>query len=285
MSGSDLICTYWNKQQKNFLDKLNSLLLQLNGDAIHDLRVAVKKIRSYLELYNLLTGPDEDGLQLADTKTLFNIMGKYRDSEICINVLQNFNKVKKDDYSSLQIYLQSALQLSQRKINDSLKNFKPGELQSIGNIIHNRLSLESNDSIFKKTNEIIRQKLVATIESSKKEIEQPHELRKQLKILYYWLMLLPEGSILSIFKIKKLNKVLELLGSWQDQQVLLIRARHYRKDVVPKRTEEYRSIKKLETQLSEKSKKILASTGMQTYILMEAIKKSSKSKSMATLKT
>jgi CHAD domain-containing protein len=269
MAANDIISLNWKKQQDIFLENLATLKLGLSGKAIHDLRVAVKKLRSYLVLYNELTDADEAGLQFFKTDIIFNITGKYRDVEISLDLLGSFKHGKKRKYPSLHSYFQSTLRIAEEKTAIALKKFKPTELQTIGETILKRLSVENADDILKKTVGLSKQKLAAVIVLFKQTAEQPHELRKQLKDLYYWLTILQGGIFLSAVQIKKLNKILDQLGLWQDHQVLLIRTKHFRKDFVAKKTQEHHGYKRLENTLEEKSKKLLAAANVNLQKLLE----------------
>ena len=46
--------------------------------------------------------------------------------------------------------------------------------------------------------------------------------------------------------------LLDDLGNWQDNEILLTKVRHFRKDYLPKSFEETRSIKKLEEKVKTK---------------------------------
>jgi CHAD domain-containing protein len=271
MAAHDIISLNWEKQQTIFLENLTALKLGLSGKEIHDLRVAIKKLRSYLVLYNRITGPDEAGLQFSKTDTIFNITGKYRDIEISLNLLETFKHGKKRKYPSLHSYFQSTLRIAEEKTAIALKKFKPTELEMIGETILQRMSPENPDNILSKTIEQSKQKLAAIIALFKQQDKQPHELRKQLKELYYWLMILPAGVVLSKSAIKKLNTILDQLGSWQDHQVLLVRTKHFRKDFVAKKTPEHHDYKRLGKTLEEKSDKLLAAANTSLQKLLETL--------------
>ena len=81
------------KATKNEFDK-NLPILQsgLKEEAIHDIRVAIKKLRAYCELLNELDKSTDNNLPL--TKSLFDILGKHREWDTVLKLLQhndNFN--------------------------------------------------------------------------------------------------------------------------------------------------------------------------------------------------
>ncbi len=85
----------------------------------------------------------------------------------------------------------------------------------------------------------------------------PHEVRKLLKNIYYWALLRPENNLLTAEEHKKIKKALDLLGDWQDHEMLLRKTKHFRKDFVPGSKEEYATLKELESQLLEIKEKML----------------------------
>lgn len=95
MNANDLISDSWKKQQQIFLISLAKLILNFRNKTIHNLRVAIKKLRCYLGLFNLHKSSCEAGIKMEETEILFNILGKYRDIEIIMKLLNSINTGKK----------------------------------------------------------------------------------------------------------------------------------------------------------------------------------------------
>ena len=98
MNKTNTILFHWSQEQKVF-DKNLSILKKKPGKAkaILDLRVAVKKFTAYLHLYALLypkTGSLRGGVEqmLSNTSELYEIIGRHRDVEICIELIDKFKK-------------------------------------------------------------------------------------------------------------------------------------------------------------------------------------------------
>ena len=277
MASAGIISQHWEKQTNVFFKNLNELRLNLKSKGIHDLRVAVKKLSAYLILYNLLTGPDEEGLKLADTEVLFNVTGKYRDIEISLTLLKSFLK-NSSKYSSLVSFLKNTQQISLEKTAASLRKFKSGELQMIGELIKSRFPANTDTETRNKIKKLIEEKTESILLLVNKSGKQPHELRKELKTLYYWLILFPEKTILPVSQIKKIDGILDQLGLWQDHQVLLTRTKHFRKDFVAKKTAEFTHYKKLEESLNKKSERLFAAANKKFKIFSELVVKKSQEK-------
>jgi CHAD domain-containing protein len=54
MSDYNILFLQWKKIQKDFEKNLSLLLLRINTEPVHDIRVATKKLRALLSLYSLL---------------------------------------------------------------------------------------------------------------------------------------------------------------------------------------------------------------------------------------
>src|SRR5215217_5409636 len=76
----------WKANKKEFTNNLSVLRSELTTDAIHDIRVAIKKLRAYCTLLNELDKSSEHNLPL--TKALFEILGKHREWDTVLKRLQ-----------------------------------------------------------------------------------------------------------------------------------------------------------------------------------------------------
>jgi CHAD domain-containing protein len=83
-----------------------------------------------------------------------------------------------------------------------------------------------------------------------------HEIRKQLKDLYYWLKICPKGLAENFINMKVLDRVLNYLGNFQDHFILQKKIRQYIKDL-PKKNEEKEMLKGLDKKIETAQKEIL----------------------------
>jgi hypothetical protein len=97
---------------------------------------------------------------------------------------------------------------------------------------------------------------------------QPHEIRKMLKNIFYWISICPKDFYIGADEIKKLKKSLNLLGDWQDHEMLYMKIKHFRKDFVPAPRQEYLLLKELEKNIERKmdAKLQKAKEEIQTFI-------------------
>jgi hypothetical protein len=83
-----------------------------------------------------------------------------------------------------------------------------------------------------------------------------HEIRKQLKDLYYWLKICPKEVADGFINMRILDRILTFLGNWQDHVILKKKIRQYKQDM-PKGNEEKAMLKDLEKKLVPTQKEIL----------------------------
>ena len=91
MPAANFILKDWIKQQTVFLQNLEELKKQEKAetvDLVHDLRVAIKKLRAYLKLLGVLLGKKGNTNLFQKTEDLFNVLGKHRDIEMALEGLK-----------------------------------------------------------------------------------------------------------------------------------------------------------------------------------------------------
>src|SRR6185369_8930329 len=83
---------HWKKELQVFHENL--LILQKSSDteAIHDIRVSIKKLRSYTKLFSEVFDKDPKK-HLTETKNLFSILGRQRNIEISVELLDHFKAI------------------------------------------------------------------------------------------------------------------------------------------------------------------------------------------------
>src|SRR5262245_2140361 len=105
MSSENPILRHWQKECTVLHDNVVRLRDQTNVDAIHDLRVAIKKIRSYLKLDAAMFNKKEHG-KAETIRELFSILGRHRNMDIAKTLLISFSDKKKPPLNSMLVYLQ-----------------------------------------------------------------------------------------------------------------------------------------------------------------------------------
>jgi hypothetical protein len=83
--------------------------------------------------------------------------------------------------------------------------------------------------------------------------------------------MLPEGSVSESSFEKELNKMLDDFGDWQNDEMLLAKVKHFRKDSLPSPLPEYETLKTFEKKIKEKKDKILKEVLQKTKRLPKEI--------------
>ena len=83
--------------------------------------------------------------------------------------------------------------------------------------------------------------------------------------------MLPEDSIDNASFEKEINKMLDDFGNWQNDEILLMLIKHFRKDYLPVPIPEYDSFKTFEKKIEEKKERILKAVTHKTKQLPKKI--------------
>lgn len=252
MQGYPSILQYWKKSQKDFENNLTILQQQINTDAVHDIRVAIKKLRAFLNLYMIVKNEPDFEILLSKTNDLFDVLGRYRDIEICLAQTIAFEKDTGRSCKEFKSCLQSLLKITRAWANQEIHRFHKKELAKIALLLKQDSSLADNIMFSKALAAVIINQLAET----KKHFRQPHLVRRNLKEIYYWVPLFDNESTQDTWYQKELHSILDDLGNWQDQEILDVRIRHFRKDYLPKSFEEYERLKDFQNKIKD-SKKVL----------------------------
>jgi len=258
MPAAIFILLHWKKQQKVFSQNLATLRRLPDDKAIHDLRVAVKKLRSYLELLTMLFKKIQEEPGFEKTGQLFKVLGKHRDIEIGLLLLEGFEKEHKLTYTAFRFHLKVALQRTQRWVQHALIKYDESELTQLTRQLGLHLKETNRQELLKEINIIVDKENKKLARLVKHLAVQPHDIRKMLKNVFYWINICPKDFLFNSTQVNKLKKSLDQLGDWQDHEMLHSKIKHFRKDFVPTSREEYQQLKDLEKDIERKMELMLA---------------------------
>lgn len=257
MVASNFLLQSWKKQQQVFLKNLAVLRSNYQADATHDLRVATKKLRSYLKLISILLKKGNDKLRFERTEYLFSVLGKLRDIEVGLLLLEAFENENKIRYAVLKDHLKVAGKQASSWVKAAVKSYDEKEICNLTAQIEDELKKKDSEKITTALKIIIDKEFNTIMKLANHLHRQAHRVRKLLKNFFYWVTLGLKGSLLDAGKIKKCKKAMEQLGDWQDHEMLLQKIKHFRKDFVPDAREEYASLKALEKSIENKMEAII----------------------------
>lgn len=258
----NLLILNWSDQVRIFKANLEIIRRRPTKKGIHDIRVAVKKLRCYLRLNAELTGKVWVE-EFKAIKVFFKRMGKLRDFENTYLIKQKLLRDEKYSLPHFKKYLQSSIRLEKQWVRQSALDFDLSLLDQIDEMMHNYQIGITNDILIRKIKELADntfEKVQALSDDFEKNV---HEIRKLLKDLFYGQLILPKEVLGDPGRYKKMEKLLDKMGEWQDLYMFLYKVKQYKKQYSVRGTEEFESLQLI----SEKAK------GRQNEILNNISKK------------
>jgi CHAD domain-containing protein len=259
MKEDNLILKNWLQQEKIFNANLLLCRKRPTKISVHDLRVAVKRRRSYLRLKQQFTG-EEWKESFSKISALFKSFGRLRDYDMSLTLIRKLERKELLSFIFFKEYLSINRSLTRKWAKQNALNFDEQELD-IFNEKFNFLT-ESDEELCGKIIRLSAQKIKKVKNLVKHFHKNAHEIRKQLKDVYYWLKICPKALAESFINMKVLDRVLNYLGSFQDHFILRNKIKQYIKDL-PKKNEEKKMLKGLDKKL----------VFIQTELLDSAVKK------------
>lgn len=253
MEGSNLILKNWLQQEKIFNDNLILSRKRPTKISIHDLRVAVKKTRSYLRLKQQFT--DEEWKEpFSKISELYKSFGRLRDYDMSLTLIRKFERKEFLSFIFFKEYLSVNRSLTRKWTKQDAIKFNEHEPDIFTEQF--KLIAGSNAEISERIIQLSSLKIKKVKNLSRHFHKNAHEIRKQLKDVYYWLKICPKVLAESFINMKVLDRALNYLGSFQDHFILKKKIKQYIKDL-PKRNEEKEMLKSLDKKSGTAQKEIL----------------------------
>ena len=252
MQEENLILKNWLLQKKLFLDNLYISHKRPTKDSVHDLRVAVKRMRSYLRLNEEFTNEHwKPGFD--EIRELFKSFGRLRDFDMSLELCRKYERKWQLSLSAFKQYLNTNRSLTRRWAKWAAINFN--EQQPVFNFqfgFFNELTIaETSEKIIALANGKIKK----TKRLKKHFQKNAHEIRKQLKDALYWVKICPKDMAESFVDVKHLDSLLKYLGNWQDQFIFKKKLRQYSKEFATKI--EKQALNELEKNIASDQKQLL----------------------------
>jgi len=251
MAGNNLILTNWLLQEQNFTENLILSRKRPTKISVHDIRVAVKKMRSYLRLKEELIG-DKWKESFLKISALFKSFGRLRDYDMSLVLIRNLERKEFLSFIFFKEYLSVNRSLTRKWARQDALKFNDQESDAFNQQFH---SLQgSEEEVCEKIIQLSALKIKKVKTLAKHFQKNVHEIRKELKDVYYWLKICPKDP--GFINMKVLHRMLSYLGTWQDHFVLKRKIKQYIKDL-PKRSEEKITLKNFEKKLDLSQKEVL----------------------------
>jgi CHAD domain-containing protein len=253
MEGNNLIVKNWLQQEKVFNDNLILSRKRPTKISIHDLRVAVKKMRSYLRLKQQFTG-EEWKESFSKISALFKSFGRLRDYDMSLTLTRKFERKEFLSFIFFKEYLSVNRSLTRKWAKQNAIRFNEQEPDVFTELF--KLIAGSNPEISERIIQLSALKIKKVKNLARHFQKNAHEIRKQLKDVYYWLKICPKVMAESFIKMKALDLTLNYLGNFQDHFILKKKIKQYIKDL-PKKNEEKEMLKSFDKKLETAQKEIL----------------------------
>lgn len=251
MASNNLILKNWLLQEQNFNDNLILSRKRPTKISVHDIRVAVKKLRSYLRLKEEITGAKwkESFLKIS---ALFKSFGRLRDYDMSLILMRKLERKELLSFIFFKEYLSVNRSLTRKWAKQDALKFNDQE-PDVFNQQFNFLQ-SSDEEVCEKIIQLSALKIKKVKTLAKHFQKNAHEIRKQLKDVYYWLKICPKDP--GFINIRVLHRILSYLGNWQDHFILKKKIKQYIQDL-PKRNEEKVMLKNFEKKLVHSQKEVL----------------------------
>ncbi|HET9825777.1 MAG TPA: CHAD domain-containing protein, partial [Chitinophagaceae bacterium] len=207
MPGDNPILRHWEAQRKLFRDNLFSLRDQMTVDEIHDLRVAIKKLRSYTKLHAALFN-NKSNEQIPALRNLFGVLGKHRNMDIAQKLLISFSKKRKAVGEPLLVYLQLTQDQITPFCQQTVRAFTEEELDKFTNELNQDLENPYSPDVAAGVRNLIASGITVVKQDMHHFKKRSHLIRKHLKDMFYWSHLFEEQIFFTKPELKTLDKIL-----------------------------------------------------------------------------
>src|SRR5262245_37418068 len=130
MSEEHFIIKRWDDEIIVFKDNLLAIRHKPSRKAVHDIRVAVKKLRAYLRLRQEVSGEKWEE-EFSPVKMLFQTCGRLRDFEMSLSSLYSYQRREKCTITHFKKYLQTNGRLARRWARQTALDFNEEQLQEL----------------------------------------------------------------------------------------------------------------------------------------------------------
>ena len=271
MPGENPILRHWQKETSVLHDNSMRLRDQMDVDAIHDLRVAIKKIRSYRKLHAALLDKKEP--RKAQTiRELFSVLGRHRNIDIAKTLLMSFSDKKKAPLNSMLVYLQLLQDQIVPFCRKTVEEFSEEPIEKWTLEVKSDLESFGLDALTIRAKRVIAASVKTVKHNLKHFKKNSHLVRKHLKDIFYWSNIFEQDVFFTKQQVKSLDKILDHLGSVQDHEVLITNLKNFRKTILTGSLQEYDRVKKMELTAEKKKNGLLEKANNMTEKLLSDVR-------------
>jgi len=256
MPVTNSVLQYWDQQQKVFAESLEILRQRPSKIATHDLRVTIKKTRSFLKLRQELIG-EKWREEFEQTKKLYLTVGRFRDTGMSRLLLLKYQRNENIIVPSFKKEIGALCGITKRWLKHSATDYDDEKIEAIFTSVHTSFSEIPDEEMETKINNLVKNTFKKVRGLSKHFRKNAHIIRKLLKDVYYWLKAWNPNPFFNATGMKKFKRALDELGFWQDRIEFENRLKHFRKEWLVKGTDEYTAARKLEIVIAKNRKELI----------------------------
>lgn len=226
ISGNSYLIDHYRKKSDLFIAYLYKANITLNEDDIHNVRVEVKKIRSFFKLLKTIDKNKEELQFIKNSglifKKIFEYTGQLREAQLNLSETDKLN-INRSELNQYKKFLRDSVKKSVSGFRSEMKIFDIDHFLEIKKGIEKICIKNADENISDKCIKFIRKEIgkIDQILNSPPENEKLHMIRKYLKNIHstsVHLSKIEKIPGLSRF-IKETKKSEVLLGDWHDKIV------------------------------------------------------------------
>lgn len=221
---------HFNDLHSDFLKFYKKTSKDQGVEDIHQLRVAIKKIRALLSLIELAGNGEFQKKEHFDLfKNLFRKAGKVREIQV------NLSLIKKIDQRKSKLYVEYLIELqnhSMEELMNELLVFDLKKLKSLNAQMLSKANEISPEHLTEKSTPFISSKFqkIKKLRDKIKKDQKLHKIRIHLKAVVELVEYLPYNKENKSLK-KEIKRLNQLIGDWHDNIVLLNTINQYHKTI------------------------------------------------------
>jgi len=219
---------YSARQCRVFLKCYELTLHNFDPDAIHDLRVAIKRLNAVFDLLERMF-PDQliGHVTQGGLHELFRLSGRMRDAQVQQQLVADLSQTLNAGFNEYQYYLKNAEKKAVGKFQKYIQGYDAKvDLVAKQEMISSLLGSTDGNAvklhIFSLVGELLA--TARNMHSEQESDEHLHEIRRKLKhCLYLLLVFSKKDDAFPDLKtiLKTLNKANKLLGDWHDRLIAM----------------------------------------------------------------
>jgi CHAD domain-containing protein len=216
---------YLEKQLLQFGANFGQVCADSDADAVHDMRVAVKRIRALEVLAGKVAQNQIDPEASGDLRQLFKLSGRIRDMQVQQHLLDLLAAKLNTSFGELAVYLKNSEHKSIKKFTEFVGNHSDTDFAgSLAREIIKIFNGASENDLAAGVKSVVAEiiETVRLMKTDQQHEEYLHEIRRKLKQYNYLLSVYDKQSsdyAELLITLQHLEKANDLLGEWHDLDV------------------------------------------------------------------